>query len=187
MKTIRSELHALFPHYLIFMSMAIKDGGGSQDAKGRYYYFTTLTALDSHYFTSATHLSLHLGSSKGPKENGFRQPPTAGRSISITAKAKNSDKLHIINLYQFTANEGGQQELVWKLIRAWIRRHPGERVILTEDLNGSIPGGRHNYSPSHRPKLNSIKQRITVLTIASLILDCPRKNLQDSHNLPGGH
>ena len=30
--------------------------------------------------------------------------------------------------------------MVWKLINAWISRHPGEQVILIGDMNGSIPG-----------------------------------------------
>jgi len=127
---VNSELHALFPHYWIYISKATINGAGSQDERGRQYKFTTLTALDSHYLPSATHLSLHLGFSKGSKRGGARKPPTAGRSISTTTKTKNGGNLHIINLYQFTANDGGQQDVVWGLINAWISRHPGERVIL---------------------------------------------------------
>jgi len=92
-----------------------------------------LTALDFHYFPSATHLFLHLGSSKGSKRGGERKPPTAGKLISVTTKTKNGGNLHIINLYHFTANDGGQQDVVWKLINAWISRHPGKRVILIGD------------------------------------------------------
>ena len=75
-----------------------------------------------------------------------RKRPTADRSIAVTTKTKNGGYLHIINLYQFTANDGGQQDVVWKRIHAWISRHPGERVILIADMNCSIPGGRHNYT-----------------------------------------
>jgi len=141
----KNELHALFPHYWIFISTAIRNGAGSQDHKGKHYNFTTLTAIDSHYFPSASHLSLHPGYSKGSRRGGSRLPPTAGRSLSITTKTKNGGKLHIINLYQYTANEGGEQDEIWELIRIWNSRHPGERVILIGDLNGSIPGGRHNF------------------------------------------
>ena len=114
----------------------------------RVLIFTTLIALDSYYFPSATHLSLHPGSSKGPKRGGARKPPTAGRSVSITTKTRIGGNLHIINLYQFTANDGGQQDVVWRLINSWpgISRHPGERVILIGDMNGSFLGGRHNYA-----------------------------------------
>jgi len=143
---VKSELHALFPHYWIYISTATINGAGSEDKRGRHYIFTTLTSLDSHYFPSATHLSLHPGCSKGSKRGGARQPPTAGRSISITTHTGNGGNLSIINLYQFTANDGGQQEVVWGLINAWISRHPGERVILIGDMNGSIPGWRHNYA-----------------------------------------
>ena len=115
---IKSELHALFPHYWIYIStVTIRgNGAGSEDGQGRHYKFTTLPALHSHDFPSATHLSLHPGSSKGSKRGGARKPPTAGRSISITTKTKNGGNLHIINLYQFTANDGGQQDVVWGLI-----------------------------------------------------------------------
>jgi len=73
---VKSELHALFPYYWIYISTAminrvgshistaIINGVGSQYERGRHYKFTTLTALDTHYFPSATHLSLHPGSSK---------------------------------------------------------------------------------------------------------------------------
>jgi len=132
----KSELHALFPHYWIYISTATINGAGSQDERGRHYTFTTLTASDS---PSATHLSLPPGSSEGSKRGGARKPPTAG--ISITTKTKNGGNLHIIYLYQFTASDGSQQDVVWKLINAWISRHPGERVILIGDTNGSIPRG----------------------------------------------
>jgi len=143
---VKSELHALFPHCWIYISTATINGAGSQDERGRHYNFTTLTALDSHYFLSATHLFLHPGSSKGSKREGAQKLPTAGSSISITFKTKNGGNLHIINLYQFTANDGGRQDVVWRPINACISRHPGERVILIGDMNGSIPGGRHNYA-----------------------------------------
>jgi len=61
---VKSELHALFPHYWIYISTVISNGTTNQDERGRHYRFTTLTTLDSHYFPSANHLSLHPGSSK---------------------------------------------------------------------------------------------------------------------------
>jgi len=66
--------------------------------------------------------------------------------VAITTKSKNGGNLHVINLYQFTANDGGQQDVVWGLINSCINRHPGEQVILIRDMNGSTPGGRHNYA-----------------------------------------
>ena len=114
-EAVKLELYALFPHYWLHISTAIINGVGSQDERGRHYKFTTLTALDSHYFPSATHLSLHPGSSKlskGPKRGGSRKPPTAGRSIAVTTKTKNGGNLQIINLYQFTANDSGQKDVV---------------------------------------------------------------------------
>jgi len=109
---VKSELHALFPHYWIYISTAIINGAGNQDERGWHYKFTILTALDSHYFPSATHFSLNPGSFKGSRRGGAREPQTAGRSVSITTKTKNGGNLHVINLYQFTANDGGQQDVV---------------------------------------------------------------------------
>jgi len=40
--------------------------------------------------------------------------------VSCCAKTKNGGNLHIINLCQFTANDEGQQDVVWKLTNAWI-------------------------------------------------------------------
>jgi len=143
---VKSELHALFPHYWIYVSTAISNGATNQDERGRQYRFTTLTTLDPHYFPSAAHLSLHPGSFKCPQKGGARKPPTAGRLVAITTKTKNGGKLHVINLYQSTVNDEGQQDVIWGLINSWISRHPGERVILIGDMNGSIPGGLHNYA-----------------------------------------
>jgi len=136
------------------------NGAANQDELGRHYKFTTLTAVDSYYFPSATHFSLPPGSSKGSKREGARKPPTAGRLVFITTKTKNGGNLHIINLYQFTANDGGQQNVVSGLINSWISRHPGEQVILIEDINGSIPGGRHNYTHRLEKKLAEADVRL---------------------------
>ena len=34
---VKSELHALFPHYWICISMAISNGAAKQDERGRHY------------------------------------------------------------------------------------------------------------------------------------------------------
>jgi len=130
-----------FPALLDLHLRGDNNGAGSQDERGRHYKFTTLTALDSHYFPSATSLSLHPGSCKGSNRGGALKPPTAGTLISITTKTKNGGNL----LYQFTADDGCQQDVVWIPINFWISRHPGERIILIGDMNGSIPGGVNNY------------------------------------------
>ena len=146
-----------FPPLLesIHISTAIINGVGSQDERGRHYKFTTLTALNSHYFTSATHLSLHPGSSKGPQRGRARKPPTTGRSISITPRQKT-----VAICISSTYTAGGQQDVVWKLINAWISRHPGERVILIGDMNGFIPGGRHNHTHPMEKSLAEADDRL---------------------------
>jgi len=50
------------------------------------------------------------------------------------------------SIFTNSVNNGGQHDVVWGLIYFWISRHPGERVILIGDKNGSIPGRRHNYA-----------------------------------------
>jgi len=50
--------------------------------------------------------------------------------------------------------------VVWKLINAWISRHPGERVILIGDMNGFIPGGRHNHTHPMEKSLAEADDRL---------------------------
>jgi len=52
------------------------------------------------------------------------------------------------------------QDVVWGLINAWICRHPGERVILIGDMNGSIPGGGHNYAHPNEKNLAEADDRL---------------------------
>ena len=105
---VKREIQTLFPQYRVFIATAHTNGRRSQDAEGRHYNFTTLTALDSHFFPSATHLTLHPGTSKGLKHK--RQPISAGRLLAMTTKPKDGGKLNIINLYQFTAENDEERE-----------------------------------------------------------------------------
>jgi len=57
---IKDELHAQFPHYWIFIS-TVKKHGVTCDSSDEHYNLTTLTALDSCHFPSATSETLHLG------------------------------------------------------------------------------------------------------------------------------
>jgi len=43
---------------------------------------------------------------------------------------------------------------------AWISRHPGERVILPKDMNGTFPGGRHNYAHPMEKSLDEADDRL---------------------------
>jgi len=58
--TIKDELHAQFPQYWIFIS-AVNKQGVTCDSSGEHYNFTTLTALNSYHFPSATSETLHPG------------------------------------------------------------------------------------------------------------------------------
>jgi len=58
-EAVKIELYAFSLHYWIYISTVKINGVGSQDERGRHYKFTTMTALDSYYCPSATHLSMH--------------------------------------------------------------------------------------------------------------------------------
>jgi len=57
---IKDEVHAQSPHYWIFISTVNKQGS-TCDSSGEHYNFTTLTALHSYHFPSATSETLHPG------------------------------------------------------------------------------------------------------------------------------
>ena len=107
---VKLEIQTLFPQYWVFIATSHYNGRGFEYADGRHYHFTTLTALDSHFFPSATNLTLHPGTSKGPKNK--RQPISAGRLLALTTKTKDGGKFNIINLYQFTADKVDDRERV---------------------------------------------------------------------------
>ena len=107
---VKLEIQTLFPQYWVFVATLYFNGRGFQDSDGKHYHFTTLTALDSHFFPPATNLTLRPGTSKGPKNK--RQPISAGRLLAMTTKTKDGGRFNIINLYQFTADKVDDRERV---------------------------------------------------------------------------
>ena len=103
---------------MLGITTAHTDGRRTHDADGRHYNFTTLTALDSHFFPSATGLTLHPGTANGLKHK--RQPISAGRLLALTTKTKNGGERNIINMYQFTAEKTMEREQMWKIVRDWV-------------------------------------------------------------------
>ena len=86
-----------FLQYWIFISTVNKQGVPC-DSSGEHYNFTTLTALDSHHFPSATSETLHPGwklrRGKGPP------PMVSGRALALCTTTESGGKFVIINLYQ---------------------------------------------------------------------------------------
>ena len=74
--TIKDELQAQFLHYWIFISTVNKQGA-SCNSSCEHCNFTTLTALDSHHFPSATSETLHPG--RQLRRGNCLQPIVSGR------------------------------------------------------------------------------------------------------------
>ena len=147
-KEVKFEIQKLFPHYWVHITTAHSNGRRTQGADGKHYNFTTLTALDSHFFPSAKGFTLHPGTARGPRRK--RQPISVGRLQVISTKTKDGGKLNIINMYQFTAENIMEREELWKYVRDWVARRPLEKTILVGDLNCAGPGGREGYAhPLH--------------------------------------
>ena len=155
---IKLEIQTLFPQYWVFITTSHTNGKGFQDSSGRHYHFTTLTALDSHYFPSATSLTLHPGTSKGPKHK--RQPISTGRVLALTTKTKDGGVFNVINLYQFTADKTDEREQIWKIISDWISKHPNERTILIGDFNCSGQCDRWGYVLPLHKSLSSADEQL---------------------------
>jgi len=140
---IKDELHVQFPNYWIFMS-TVSEQDSLYNSTGGQYHFTTLTALDSYNFPSASSVALHPGSQKGRGQGAC--PVVSGRALALSTTTKSGGKFTIINLYQFTAAKPAAREEVWDIIAKWIRRHSKDKVILIGDLNSAPVHGRQGYS-----------------------------------------
>jgi len=138
---IKDELHAQFPHYWIFVSTVNKQGV-TCDSSGEHYNFTTLTALDSYHFPSATSETLHAGL-------------VSGRALALSTTTKSGGKFVIINLYQFMAANPVEQQEVWDIIAAWVLKHTNDKIILIGHLNSAPAGEQTGYS---LPLSNSLRQ-----------------------------
>ena len=67
------------------------------DSWGEHYNFTTLTALDSYHFTSATSETLHPG--RQLRRGKGLHPVVSGRALALSTTTKSGGKFIIINLY----------------------------------------------------------------------------------------
>jgi len=135
--TIKDKLHAKFQHYWIIISTVNKQGV-SCDSSGEHYNFTTLTALESHHFPSATSEILH--SRRQLRRGKGLHPIVSGRALALSTTTKSGGRFVIINLYQFTAANTAEQTEVWDIIAAWVLKHPNDKIILIGDFN-SVPAG----------------------------------------------
>jgi len=92
---IKDELHAQFQQYWIFISTVNKQGG-TCNSSGGHYNFTTLTALDSYHFPSATSETLHPG--RQLRRGKGLHPVVSGRALALSTTNKSGGKFVIINL-----------------------------------------------------------------------------------------
>jgi len=134
---IKDELHEQFPHYWIFISTVNKQGS-TCDSSREHYNFTTLTALASYHFPSATSETLYPG--RQLRRGKGLHPVVSGRALALSTTTKSGGKFVIINLYQFMAANPVEQQEVWDIITAWVLKHPNDKIILIGDLN-SAPSG----------------------------------------------
>jgi len=107
--TIQDELHAQFPHYWIIISTVNKQGA-SGNSSGEHYNFTTLTALESHHFPSATSETLNPG--RQLRLGKGLHPIVSGWAWALSTTIKSGGKFVIIDLYQFTAANPAEQKKV---------------------------------------------------------------------------
>jgi len=135
---IKDELQTLFPHYWITISTAQEQVGT------QHYNYTTLTALDSYHFPSASSPTLHPG--KQLRKGAGCHSVINGRTLALETSTKSGGKFVIINLYQFTAADPTGQAEVWETLQRWILKHPEMQIILIGDLNCAPEGGRYGYS-----------------------------------------
>jgi len=130
---IKDEFHAQFPHCLdLHFNSQQARPGVTCDSSGEHYNFTTLTALDSYHFPSATSETLHLG--RQLRRGKGLHPTVSARALALSTTTKNGGKFVIINLHQFTAANPAEQKGVWDIIAAWVLKHPNDEIILIGDL-----------------------------------------------------
>ena len=141
--TIKDELHAQFLHHWIIISTVNKQGVPC-DSSGEDYNITTLTALDSHHFPSATSETLYPGRQLR-RGKGFLQI-FSGRALVLSNTTKSGGKFVVINLYQFTAANPAEQKEVWDIIAVWVLKHPNDKIVLIGYFNGAPAGERTRYS-----------------------------------------
>jgi hypothetical protein len=63
----------------------------------------------------------------------------AGRSLGLTATLRSGEKIHLLNVYQFTAAHHTLQSQLWERLKGWIRKHLAEKIVLLGDLNSTMP------------------------------------------------
>ena len=136
---IKEDLERRF-HYKIFISTAQVARKVSRRNGG--YHFTTLTALHKDVVSSSTSFVLgDTGTTPGTKNKHLRYSE-AGRTLCLSATLHSGQRIHVLNVYQFTAAHPSRQRRLWSNLERWIRKHKEDKIVLLGDFNSTYPAGR---------------------------------------------
>jgi hypothetical protein len=80
------------------------------------------------------------------QENNTRQEAGQGRILWIEVVTKTGHQIHIINVYQHTADRPESQRALLGIVERILLRGGDVPKILIGDVNASIAGGRQKYS-----------------------------------------
>ena len=101
----------------------------------------SLTCLNADYFDLTK--SKQRNWRKG---NNTKQEAGQGRILWIEAFTKTGRRVHIINVYQHTADRPESQKALLGIVERILLRCGRDPQIVIGDVNASIAGGRYNYS-----------------------------------------
>jgi len=118
--------------------------GVTSNSSGEHYNFTTVTALDSYHFPSATSETLHPG--RQLRRGKGLHPVGSGRALALSTTTKSGGEFVIYQFDQFTAANPAEQQEVWDIMTAWVLKHPNDKIILICDLKSAPAGERTGYS-----------------------------------------
>jgi len=80
------------------------------------------------------------------QEDNTRQEAGQGRILWIEAVTKTGHHIHIINVYQHTADRPESQRALLGIVERILLRCGASPKIIIGDVNASVAGGRQNYS-----------------------------------------
>jgi len=127
-------------HYKIFIRTAQVARKISRRNGG--YYFTTLTALHKDVVSSSSSFVLGDTGTTPGNRNKLLRYSAAGRTLCLSATLHSGPRIHVLNIYLFTAAHPSCQRRLWTNLERWIRKHNEDKIILLGDLNSTFPAGR---------------------------------------------
>jgi hypothetical protein len=133
---IRHDLERRFP-YKVFI--CVYQHRPTSRHRNHGYVFSTLTALHTGVFLSAFSFQIGAPVYRSRRDRRRTVFTDGGRSLCITATRRSGEKIHILNIYQFTATHSSMQSKLWERLTNWIRKHLEEKIILLGDMNCTMP------------------------------------------------